>query len=834
MNGVAETHSAGRSWTSAVRHDLWRVVRTLAVWLGLVVAVHESACAQAVDTTLWCFSPGDRVLAIGKLGHTIYLGGSFLFVGPSTGGGVPCDVRSAAPLANHPRVVGRVYAVVADGQGGWYIGGLFSYVGGQPRTNLAHILADGSVSAWAPDPDLEVSAIALAGGVVYVGGDFNFVGGMPRAHLVALSPSSSTPLAWTCDINSRVTSLVASGQTLYVGGWFAFVAGQPRSYVAAVDIATGVPTPWQVNLDDRVSTLAMHDSTLFIGGYFWTANADTHRCIVAVGASTGAVHAWSALVDRQPPSSLDFGPHVNAMLFSGESLFVAGSFTHIGGQARQSLAQLDVGTGQATDWNARALRETRLGPEFRSMVLCGDTLLVAGACDSIAGQRCGQASALNSRTAEKLVWDPLTNDFVFAMALQGEAVYLGGWFTSVRDWVLRQGLAAIDERTGRVTDWDPHPNDYVKSLLVHDGKIYVGGYFSSVGGQPRSGIAALDPISGEATQWDPSANGSVWSMAPMGPAVLAAGLFSQIGGRSLRGLAAIDTATGRATAWTPNAGGDVHCLAVSDTAIYVGGDFLTMGGKPRGSLAAVDPVTGEATPWNPATDGIVTALTLLDGTIFVGGLFNTVGGLPRDFLAAVDRAGSVTAWAPDAFGPNGDGRVQALVARDSTVFAGGFFSGVSGESRDYFAAMDARTGAVRHEYPHPDGPVWALAESGGTVYVGGAFGRMGSWPQIALASIQPSPAAPPPVPPQLVLAQSSPNPASSSAVVRYSLPTDQRVSLTLFDLQGRRSASVLSDVFQSAGPHQATIRTEGLRAGCYVYCLKAGSLKATRKMVIVR
>jgi hypothetical protein len=800
----------------------------------MMFAMHGPAHAQVVDSTLWGLNPGSTLLAIGKLGHTLYLGGSFRYIGPSTGGGVPCDVRSAAPLANYPRVVGRVYTVVADSEGGWYIGGLFSYVGGQPRTNLAHILADGTVAAWAPDPDLEVSAIALAGGIVYVGGDFNFVGGEPRAHLVALSPWSSTPLAWTCDIDSRVTSLVATGRTLYVGGWFAFVAGQPRSFVAAVDLATGVPTPWQVSLDDRVSALVMHDSTLFIGGYFWTANADTHRCIVAVGASSGAVHRWNAQVDRQPPSALDFGPHVNAMLFSGESLFVAGSFTHIGGQARQSLAQLDVGSGQATDWNAHAFRETRLGPEFRSMLLYGDTLLVAGACDSIAGQRCGQASALNSRTAEKLVWDPLTNDFVFTLALQANVLYVGGWFTSVRDWVFRQCLAAIDERTGRVTDWDPHPDDYVKSLLVHGGKIYVGGYFSSVGGQSRSGIAALDPVTGEATPWDPGADGSVWSMAPMGDAVIVAGLFRHIGGAVRTGLAAIDSATGRATTWTPNAGGDVHCLAVSDTAIYVGGDFLTMGGQPRGSLAAVDPVTGEVTPWNPATDGIVTALTLLDGTIYVGGLFNTVGGLPRDFLAAVDRSGSVTPWAPGAFGPNRDGRVQALIAGDSTIFAGGVFSGVSGESRDYFAAMDARTGAVRHEYPHPDGPVWALAESGGTVYVGGAFGRMGPWPQIALAAIRPSATGLPPVPPQLVLAQSSPNPATTSAVVRYSLPTGLPVSLTLFDLQGRRSARVLSDVFQSAGPHQVSVRTDGLRAGCYLYCLEAGSLRATRKMVIVR
>src|ERR1044072_5569420 len=153
---MAQAAPVGRRKASPASHHGSIAIRALWVWLGLVVAVHGSARAQAGDTQLWCFSPGDHVLAIGKLGHTLYLGGSFLYVGPSTGGGVPChahtaahgsflyvgpstgggvpcDAHTAAPLPSYPRVVGRVYTVVADGQGGWYIGGLFSYVGGQAR-----------------------------------------------------------------------------------------------------------------------------------------------------------------------------------------------------------------------------------------------------------------------------------------------------------------------------------------------------------------------------------------------------------------------------------------------------------------------------------------------------------------------------------------------------------------------------------------------------------------------------------------------------------------------------------------------------------------------------
>ncbi|MBI5709401.1 MAG: T9SS type A sorting domain-containing protein [Candidatus Eisenbacteria bacterium] len=810
-------------------------LRSLAPTTGLLLAtLVGTACGQAVDTTTWGFSPGANVLAIARNGNTIYLGGNFNYIGPSTGGGVPVNARSAIPLTRYPRVVGRVYAVVADGGGGWYIGGRFSHVGGQPRVNLAHILADGSVSAWAPDPDQQVWAITLVGETLYVGGDFNFVGGEPRAHLAALSPSSSTPLPWTCDINSRVTALVASGPTLYVGGWFAYVAGQPWSYVAAVDLASGVPTPWQVNLDDQVKALALQDTTLYIGGYFSTANGEFHRCLVAVGTETGSVHAWDPGLERTPIWSIDFGPHVNALLIDGRSLFVAGSYSKLGGQTRRGIAQLDLAAGQATSWTVTATFPRSVGAEFWSLLRSGDTLFVAGEYDSLGGVPATNASALSVRTGERFDWDPRTNDYVFSLALQGGVLYVGGWFTSVGEWVERRCLAAIDANTGRVTDWDPRANSGVRSLLVHGGKVFVGGNFDVVGGQPRSYIAALDPATGLALPWNPGANSTVYSVVRMSDAVVACGLFSSIGGEPRRGLAAIDTSTGLATAWNPQAGGDVYSVAVSDSVVYVGGDFLTAGGQSRRSLAALDPVTGMATPWNPGTDGSIDAITLLDGTIYVGGWFHNVGGLPRDFLAAFDRSGTVTPWAPNAFGPEGSTRIHALAASDSTVFAGGYFSGVSGESREYFAAMDAKTAAVRHSYPTLDGQVLALAASDGSIYVGGGFGRVGSWPIICFAAIMP------PQPPgstvgrELSLAQCAPNPVLDQAVIRYSLPASHSVSLTVFDLQGRSVATVLSEVWQTAGPHQVSLSTAGWRPGCYLYRLEAGSLSAARKMVVIR
>src|SRR6266516_1094374 len=88
--------------------------------------------------------------AVVRDGGTIYIGGEFTQVGPATGGGVPLDAASGALPPSFPKVLGAVYAVVSDGAGGWYIGGSFSGVGGFPRSNLAHVASDLSVSDWNP------------------------------------------------------------------------------------------------------------------------------------------------------------------------------------------------------------------------------------------------------------------------------------------------------------------------------------------------------------------------------------------------------------------------------------------------------------------------------------------------------------------------------------------------------------------------------------------------------------------------------------------------------------------------------------------------------------
>src|SRR6202007_1972096 len=107
--------------------------------------------------------------------------------------------------------------------------GAFSAVGGVPRSNLARILADRSVSSWRPEASDTVCALATDGATVYVGGLFTSVGGMARSYIAALDATSGMATAWNPQASDAVFALARSGSTIYAGGAFGIIGGQLRN-----------------------------------------------------------------------------------------------------------------------------------------------------------------------------------------------------------------------------------------------------------------------------------------------------------------------------------------------------------------------------------------------------------------------------------------------------------------------------------------------------------------------------------------------------------------------------------------------------------------------------
>ena len=809
----------------------------------LAIAALAIACgsgtAQSIDPAIWCVNPGGGVTTSARLGGTLYIGGAFSSVGPATGGGAPISIASATRLPGAARVAGQVLTAVEDGHGGWYIGGTFSGVEGVPRNNLAHIAPDGTLAPWAPSADGEVSSLVLSGNRVYIGGDFRSLNGAHQPFLAAVSASSGELEPWSPAAEGRVLALLAHQGRVYVGGQFVSMAGQPRSNVAAFDSSTAELLSWDPNADGEVYAIASSDTTIYLGGRFLFIDDTRRPCLAAVGASSGELLEWDAKVTRIPDYPYDLGPRVHNLLVRDSTLYVAGSFKAIGGQPRGGIAAVSMRSAVATPWDPHPVQNVPTGPQFFSMAVVGDTMFIAGLCDSLAGSPYNVLGAITVSAGARVSWQPRPNGNVVALAVDSSRrnLFIGGGFTAIGEWINRENLAAIDVHTGCVLPWNPGADDYVDVLAVDGNTVYVGGWFAHVGGQSRSLIAAVDAESGVCRDWNPSADGPVVTLLPRGPVLMVGGRFTSIGGQARRYIAALDTATGLATAWNPDPDDWIECLAEGDSVIYVGGWFKSIGGEYRMSLAAVDPLTGHASPWDPGTNGLVSAITLLDSTIYIGGVFEQVNlaafepraTQSRQNLAAIDVKGVPLSWKADA-----DQWVLTLAASGKTLYVGGKFGSIAGQSRHYIAALNAATADVLSWYPETDGYVWSLQATPGAIDMGGQYSRAGLWPSTSPTLVEAIDAPTPTSPTLLLVAQSAPNPTSGSTSIRYWLPRCTTVFATVYDIQGRRQDEPLRGLVQEAGPHAITLDMSRLPAGCYLFHMKAGSEEVTKRIVVVR
>ncbi|PAP75965.1 hypothetical protein BSZ37_05680 [Rubrivirga marina] len=89
------------------------------------------------------------------------------------------------------------------------------------------------------------------------------------------------------------------------------------------------------------------------------------------------------------------------------------------------------------------------------------------------------------------------------------------------------------------------------------------------------------------------------------------------------------------------------------------------------------------------------------------------------------------------------------------------------------------------------------------------------------------------LPEAYALETNRPNPFRSRTTLRYALPEEASVRLTVYDALGRRVAVVVDEA-QPAGWHEVSFDAGGLAAGVYVCHLEAGAFAQSQRMSIVR
>jgi hypothetical protein len=325
-------------------------------------------------------------------------------------------------------------------------------------------------------PNGRVYAIARIGDTVYLGGSFTSVRRpdgttATRNRLAAFRVSTGQLTSWNPNANGTVLALAASsdGTRIFAGGQFTSVGGKTRNRLAKLDSVSGAVSSWSPSASSTVRALALKGSRLYAGGTFSTMNGASVSRLAALDTSSGALKT-----DFKPRP--DAGVRSLAVAPDGTRLYVAGSFTTIGGSSRRNLAAVSPSSGSARSWAPNP------GWFVYAVTISSDgsRVYAGGAGD-------GGHVAAWSPSSNSALWHKTLDGDVNALALSG-ALYLGGHFHAASSQP-REKLAALNPSTGSVDPWNPGANSVAGVYAVRAGSnaLHLGGDFTVIGGrnQPR-------------------------------------------------------------------------------------------------------------------------------------------------------------------------------------------------------------------------------------------------------------------------------------------------------------------------------------------------------------
>ena len=317
---------------------------------------HHAAAVDASSgaTLAWNPDTDQDVLTLAVSGSTVYLGGLFSNLNAGVAArehaaAVDAVAGTATPWDPDPDQIVRTIAVAGSTV---YLGGDFTQVNAIPVTRhhaaAVNDTLTASATGWNPDvsgtrhvdrprPPRRCTSAATFAGTNAVNGT------LTRNHLAAVDPGSGTATAWDPNANGGVQALATSGASVFAGGTFTSLGGQPRRNAAALSTTDGSLTAWAPEPNNVVRALAVSGSTVYLGGQFGGPGA-----IGGVERSQRHRRGRRAVGGREPVEPRRRRHRRRARRSPGSTVYAGGTFATVQGASitRNNAAAFDAVTGE--------------------------------------------------------------------------------------------------------------------------------------------------------------------------------------------------------------------------------------------------------------------------------------------------------------------------------------------------------------------------------------------------------------------------------------------------------------------------------------------------------
>jgi len=398
---------------------------------------------------------------------------------------------------------------------------------------------------------------------------------------------------------------------------------------------------------------------------------------------------------------------------SDDSIYFGGSFTAYRGSTANYVAKVSsLGVLDTTFSPTPAANGANAA--VRSVVISGTDIYIGGSFTLYRAATANYVAKLSTTGVLDLTFNPAgtgANSLVYALAVSGASLYVGGTFTTWRGSTANR-IAKMDT-TNATLDGTFNPGvgangtgSTVFTIAISGSDIYLGGLFTTYRSAAANYIAKVDSSGVLDTTFSPASgtNGfsgsstTVYSLGVLGSSVYAGGAFQTYRGQVACSIAKLSDTGILDTTFSPagsnGTGGIVYAVTGTASQVLFGGDFYGYRGSLARGIAKIDPSGQLNSTFNPpaVTNGanhIVYSIAVYGSDIFLGGAFTEFRNASANYVTKVDLNGDVQPSFTPSDGQNGaDGPVYVVRANSQNTYIGGSFTNYRGAAANRVARLD--------------------------------------------------------------------------------------------------------------------------------------------------
>ncbi len=346
---------------------------------------------------------------------------------------IELQVNAVVADSFDPRSDGQVMSIATAPDGGLYVGGSFSNIGGGERKNIARLDSRGRLDpAFLLNADDNVLVIhPEPAGEILVGGNFTTLGGESRSRLARVLADGSLDPMFDPNVNDTVlcSALQADGRWL-VGGLFTEIGGRPATRIARLQSDGSPDSSFRAGASFAVRALVgQPGGGILVGGQFRELSGNPCEWLGRLRPDGSFDASFQARIN---------GPVAALAVQPDGRIVIGGEFNRVDGVVRRSLARLQVDGRLDTDFQADAD-----GPIVALRLTAEGGILVGGAFGRLNAYPRRNVGLIRPDGTLSPHFCPSVDDWVRAIQLESDgSLIIAGSFKEVGD-IPRRGLARL-------------------------------------------------------------------------------------------------------------------------------------------------------------------------------------------------------------------------------------------------------------------------------------------------------------------------------------------------------------------------------------------------------